>query len=150
MKVRRCFGLIAFLVAPFTVVLLAAGFESKTADLPLPQTSGSLWDVLFRMLAAFLFVISIFVLGAWLFKRSRLFSLYQGGSTQLRILESRSLGYRNSLFVVGYNQHRFLLAASATGVSLLSPLPDASPIAAKGSDLPSFSEQLNAVHERKA
>jgi flagellar biogenesis protein FliO len=45
----------------------------------------------------------------------------------LNILESRSLGARQAVFVVAYEQQRFLVAASPAGVSLLSHLPETDP-----------------------
>ena len=148
MNARRCFGLTAFLIVPLTVATQAASPE--TNSLPrLTESSGDFLEKFLQMIGAFILVISILILGAWLFKRSRFFSLYKSGQSQLQILESRSLGYRNSLLVVGYSQHRFLLAASATGVSLISPLPDASPHPQTSSGQSAFSDQLKSAQERK-
>ena len=145
MKARQCFGLIAFLAAPIGSVLQAAGLENTNSTLQVPPVSGGLWGVFFQMMGALIFVVSIFVLGAWLFQKSRFFPVSKSGPAQLQILESRSLGYRNGLLVVGYNQQRFLLATSATGINLLSPLPDAGPTAMTGNVGTSFAGQLDAV-----
>jgi flagellar biogenesis protein FliO len=105
--------------------------------------------VVLRLIGALLLVISVLLCGVWFFKRSRFFSLYQGGPAQLKVLESRSLGYRNTLFVVGYAQHRFLLAASTTGVNLVSLLPDAAPAEPAAIQGRSFAEQLGAMQDPK-
>lgn len=144
----RCFGLSAALIAPFTIAI--HGASPDTNALPnLSSGSGDFLEKFVQMLGAFIFVVSIFVLGAWLFKRSRLFPMYKSGSAHLQILESRSLGYRNCLWVVGYDQQRFLLGTSATGVSLLTSLPDVSPSAATSSERSSFSDQLKAAQAPK-
>ena len=149
MNARRCFGLTALLVVSLTVAIQAASLETNTVP-RLSESTGDFLEKSLQMIGAFIFVISVFILGAWLFKRSRFFSLYKGSQSQLQILESRSLGYRNSLLVVGYNQHRFLLATSTTGVSLICPLPDASPSPQPVPAPSAFSDQLKSAQERKA
>lgn len=144
----RCFGLSALLLVSLTLATHAAVLDTNSP----PQLSPSSGDFLERsiqMMGAFIFVVSIFVLGAWLFKRSRFFNLYKGGSAQLQVLESRSLGYRNSLWVVGYDRQRYLLATSANGVSLVSALPDALPAAAANTEPSAFADQLKAAQEPK-
>ena len=103
----------------------------------------------FQMMGALIFVVSVFVLGAWLFQKSRLFPISRGGAAQLQILESRSLGYRNGLLVVGYNHQRFLLATSATGINLLTALPDVGPTAVTSNEGSSFAGKLDAARDRK-
>ena len=148
MKARRCFGLIALLTAPLTVVIHAA--VSDTNSLPrLSESSGYVMEKTIQTLGAFVFVISIFILGAWLFKRSRFFALYKGRPSQLQVIESRSIGYRNNLLVVGYDRHRYLLAASSTGVNLLAALPDAEPSRSLDADRGSFANQLTAAQDLK-
>lgn len=149
MKARRCFGLTSLYFASIAGAVQAADLISTNSTLPSPQSSDDLFVVLFKMAGAFIFVVSIFVLGVVLFKRSRFFSIYKSGPAQLKILETKPLGYRTNLVVVGYNQHRYLLAVSATGVSLLSPLPDSETKTETANSNPSFSEQLNSVTERK-
>ncbi|MBI4659584.1 MAG: FliO/MopB family protein [Verrucomicrobia bacterium] len=148
MKACRCFGLAALLIVPIAVAQ-AAGLEPTNSTSQAQPSSVSLLEAFLRMVAALVFVVSILILGAWFFKRSRFLSMYRSGPAQLQVLESRSLGYRNSLLVVGYHQHRFLLAATATGVSLLSQLPDAAATAAPSSDRTSFPEHLDAAQSRK-
>jgi flagellar biogenesis protein FliO len=148
MKARRCFGLIAFLAALLTVTTHGASLETNSVP-RLSESSGYLMEKTIQTLGALIFVISILILGAWLFKRSRFFSLYKGSQSHLRVLESRSIGYRNSLLVVGYDQHRYLLAASSTGVSLLAALPDSESNDPPNTDGASFANQLNTAQESK-
>jgi flagellar biogenesis protein FliO len=46
----------------------------------------------------------------------------RGQVPQLNVLEVRSLGGRHALYVVGYEQERFLIASSPAGISLVSHL----------------------------
>jgi len=85
--------------------------------------------------------------GAWAFKKSRWFPLYQAGPAQLRILESKPMGQRNNLIVVAYMHHRFLVAVSATGINLLCPLPD-EPEGSAPSGGPTFAEKLDATLQK--
>ncbi len=149
MKLRACSGLLLPAAALFEMGVRGADLQTNAFP-SLQQPSGDLLFVMLKLIGALFLVIAVFLLGVWFFKRSRWFSLYQGAPAQLKILESRSLGYRNTLFVVGYSHHRFLLAASTTGVSLVSPLPDASPTGEVSPSAPSFAEQLHAVQRPPA
>ncbi|MBM3832086.1 MAG: FliO/MopB family protein [Verrucomicrobia bacterium] len=152
MKVGRRVGLCFLAFNSIAIAVRAAGVTGTNAPPALSAPSDNILEMLLRITGAFCLVIAIFIFGVWFFKRSRLFSLYQGGHAQLKVLETRSLGYRNTLLVIGYSQQRFLIAVSATGVNLLCPLPDAG--AAEAGSIPqpqsSFSQQLNALPERKA
>lgn len=149
MKNRPCFGLFAFVCFSHALSLCLGAAETNNVS-KLDSASDDLIELLLKLVAAFSVVIGVLLLGAWCFRKSRLFSLYRTGPAQLRILETRSLGYRNSLFVVGYQDRRYLLAASSTHVNLVSQLPDA-----EGEDSPessdhTFAEQLDAIQEPKA
>jgi len=80
-----------------------------------------------RVLGALVFVIGIFLGGVWLFRNWQRLALQRGNRPKLNILETRPLGGRQALYVVGYEQGRFLVASSPAGVSLLSHLPEAVP-----------------------
>jgi flagellar biogenesis protein FliO len=76
----------------------------------------------------------------------------------LNVFETRSLGGKTALFVVGYEQERFLIASSPTGVNLLSHLPTAAdtgaatdaPTDAKPAEAnPSFAQALTKVLKGK-
>lgn len=149
MKIRPCFGLFAF--ACFSIALsLHAGAAETNKLSKFGQPPNDLVEVLIRMVSAFAVVIGVLLLGVWFFRKSRFFSHYRTGPSQLRILETRSLGYRNSLFVVGYQDHRFLLAASSTGVNLVSQLPDAVEEDASDNSQQTFAARLDAIQEPKA
>lgn len=139
------------LVASVLSFLQAAGAETNSATFSSGSTNPStdLLMVFVRMLGALLLVVALLVGGAWLFKRSRFFALYQGGPTRLKVIESRSLGARTSLMVVGYSQQRFLIAVSATGTTVLSTLPDAPADEGTASKTSSFAEHLTGFEGRK-
>jgi flagellar biogenesis protein FliO len=149
MKFRPCYGLPLSVLAAVTLNVRGAVLETNALP-SFQQASGDPLKALIQVIGALVLVVAIVLVGAWFFKRSRLFAFYQGGPAQLKILESRSLGYRNSLLVVGYCQHRFLVAVTTSGVSLLSPLPDVPLAESPGAIRQSFADQLGAVQERKA
>lgn len=147
MNVRLWYGVVILLLAGMSHS--GAGAETNAAP-TLTVSSGSLIEVVLRMLGALIVVFALFMGGVWLFKRSRFFSLYQGVPAQLKILESKSLGYRSNLMVVGYSHQRFLLAVSATGVRLISSLPSA-PLTDGGThpdESSAFSDRLSAVQAK--
>ena len=70
-------------------------------------------------------MLGLFLGGVWFFKNWQRLTLQRGSQPKLNILETRSLGARQAVFVVGYEKQRFLVATSPAGVNLLSHLPDA-------------------------
>jgi flagellar biogenesis protein FliO len=78
---------------------------------------------LLRVTGALVLVIAVFLAGVWLFKNWQRLTLRNGTAPKLRVLEVRSLGQRQAIYVVGYEQQRMLLASSSAGVTLLSHLP---------------------------
>ena len=78
-----------------------------------------------RVLGALAVVIGLFLGGVWLFRNGNLLRLRGGRVGRLQVLESRSLGGRHALYVVGYDQERLLVASSPAGISLLTQLPQA-------------------------
>jgi flagellar biogenesis protein FliO len=152
MRVSACTFPTFLLVVSVFFVFQAVGAETNsTPSLSQDPGNGSvdLLVVFIRTLGALLLIIALFLSGAWFFRRSRFFSLYQSGPAQLRVLESRSLGYRSSVAVVAYSQQRFLVAVSASGVSLLSILPDGTTEENSGAGRSSFAEYLNRFQARK-
>ena len=102
-----------------------------------------------RVIGALFLVIGIFLGGVWLFRNWQCLSVQRGLAPKLNILETRSLGARQAIYVVGYEQERFLVAASPAGISLLSHLP-AAPEAGEAGETktaanPSFAEALKQV-----
>jgi flagellar biogenesis protein FliO len=79
----------------------------------------------FRVVGALLLVMALLVGAAILFKNWQRFGLQAGRQSQLRVIEARSLGARNAIYVVGYQQQRLLLSSSPSGIALLSHLPAA-------------------------
>jgi len=71
------------------------------------------------------------------------------------MIETRPLGGKHALYVIGYDQERFLLAASPTGVNLLTHLPPAAetegPTDASATTAapPSFAQALTKVLKGK-
>jgi flagellar biogenesis protein FliO len=147
--------------ASLTLVLLgcAASAASAQTNLPLSgigspsslmsNTAGSV----FRVFGALVFVIGLFLGGVWLFKNWQRLSGQRGRTPKLRVLETRSLGGRQALYLVGYEQERFLIAASPAGISLLSELPAApeadEPAAQPIPVAPSFAQALSQVLKGK-
>lgn len=116
---------------------------------PLPDAGLSI----FRVFGALLLVIGIFLGGVWLFKNWQRLTAQRGRAPKLDILETRSLGGRQAIFVVGYEQERFLVGSSPAGINLLSHLPQSTEEKSEtSSSLPpatSFSQALTQVLKRK-
>lgn len=111
-------------------LLLAASsaFAQTTNSISHLGLNGPLPDVglsLLRVLGALAVVLALFLGGVWLFRNWQRLTLQRGRAPKLNVIEVRSLGGRHALYVVGYEQERFLLAASPTGVNLLSHLQPA-------------------------
>jgi flagellar biogenesis protein FliO len=85
----------------------------------LPDSGASL----FRVFGAMILVIAIFFGGVWLFRNWQRLSVKKGAAPKLSVLEVKSLGQRQSIYVIGYQQQRMLLASSPAGVTLVSHLP---------------------------
>jgi flagellar biogenesis protein FliO len=79
----------------------------------------------FRVVAALAIVFAVFLGGTWLFRNWQRLTVQRGRTPKLNVLEVKTLGPRHSLYVIGYEQQRFLLSSAPTGVSLLAPLPPA-------------------------
>jgi flagellar biogenesis protein FliO len=108
---------------------------------------------LLRVTGALALVLGLFLGGAWFFKNWQRLALQRGAQPKLNILETRSLGARQAVFVVAYERQRFLVATSTAGVNLLSHLPDAETGDAEAADKPaapvSFGQALAEVLKRK-
>ena len=133
---------------------LNAGAETNPAAAPL--TAAPLPDMgvsFLRVMGALALVIGIFLGGVWLFKNWQRLAVQRGRAPKLNVLETRSLGGRHALFVVGYDQERFLVSSSPGGVTLLSHLPAAAEselnLAAGNPPLPAFTQALAQVLKGK-
>jgi flagellar biogenesis protein FliO len=93
------------------------------------RESGSSAFAVVRMLGAMAIVLALFFAGLWLFRNWQRLAGRHGRAPRLTVIEARSLGQRHTLYVIGYEQQRMLVAASPAGVSMLSSLPDGLPVA---------------------
>jgi flagellar biogenesis protein FliO len=105
--------------------ILHSAFAQTTNSVPALPPVPEVGLSFLRVLGALILVIAIFLLGVWLFRNWQRLALNRGRAPQLNVLETRSLGGRQALYVVGYDRERFLLSASPTGVNLLTHLPPA-------------------------
>ena len=108
--------LLLLAVAP---AALAQATNTLTLHTDLPQVGLSA----IRGLGALALVLAIFFGGIWLFRNGQRLAWRRTGAPRLAILESRPLGNRFALYVVGYEQQRMLIGSSPAGISLLSQLP---------------------------
>ncbi|HYG23410.1 MAG TPA: flagellar biosynthetic protein FliO [Verrucomicrobiae bacterium] len=130
---------------------IASLADSATPGNAMPNVAGSLLRVM-GMLAV---VLALFLGGVWLFRNWQRFTMPRGQSPKLNILESRSLGGRHAILVVGYQQERFLVASSPAGVNLLTHLPSAQeepmgPEEAALPKTPAFAETLAQMLKGKS
>lgn len=138
------------LVAPAALSgLLFASLKcaaQTTNQVSLPTSLPDVGLSLLRVLGALAVVLAIFLGAVWLFKNWQRLVVHRGRAPRLNVLEVRSLGARHALYVVGYEQERFLIASSPAGVNLLSHLqsvdPDAGTPAETGVAQPSFAQAL--------
>lgn len=104
---------------------------------------------LFRVTGALALVIGLFLAGVWVYRNWQRVLRPRSQQPKLNVLEVRSLGGKHALYVVAYESERFLLAASPTGVNLVSQLApaDAAPAAEPAPATPalSFAESLAHV-----
>jgi flagellar biogenesis protein FliO len=119
----------------------------------LPAMSSALPDMgasLLRVVGALLVVIAVFLAGVWLFKNWQRLTLRRGAAPKLSVLEVQALGQRQTIYVVGYEQQRMLIASSSTGVTLLSHLPSADGEPLEAAPKLSFAQAFQQVLARKA
>ncbi len=139
----------ASLAAACSLIALSAKAAEAgvVPDSPLPDTGAAL----FRVAGALLLVFALLFGGVWLTKNWQRLALRKGRAPKLRLLETQSLGGRQGVYVLAYEQQRFLIAASPNGVSLLSHLPELEANAAALEAVPapvSFMQALQAVTTR--
>src|SRR5580700_10782496 len=103
---------------------------------------------LLRVVGAMVLVIAVFLAGVWLFKNWQRLAMRKGAAPKLNVLEVRSLGQRQAIYVIGYEQQRMLLASSSTGITLISHLPAAEAEPALDTPKMSFAEAFQQVLAR--
>lgn len=104
---------------------------------------------LLRMAGALLLVLAVFFAGIWLFKNWQRLGGGPRRPDRLQVIEAKSLGNRQVLYVVGFDRQRFLIGASPVGVCLLSPLPEAPSVEPVAPAPAAFATALQAVLNRK-
>jgi flagellar biogenesis protein FliO len=114
-----------FLLATLLLLQAETVFAENTNTLAASPLLPDAGVSLLRVMGSLAIVLGIFLGGVWLFKNWQRLSVQRGRAPKLNILETRPLGARQSLFVVAYEQQRFLVATSPAGVNLVSHLPDA-------------------------
>jgi flagellar biogenesis protein FliO len=109
-----------------TIGLMAIASTSFGADVGTPISAPpSIGFSVLRMIGALCLVFALLFGGVWAYRNSSRFAAARGRASKLKILESRALGHRHSIFVVGYDSQRLLLSTSPTGVTMLTHLPEA-------------------------
>jgi flagellar biogenesis protein FliO len=102
-----------------------------------------------RVLGALALVLAVFFAGIWLFRNWQRLVGRAGRAPKLSVLEVKALGNRHSLYVVGYERQRMLLASSPAGITLVSQLPEAAADETSSSPQLGFAETLQHVLNRK-
>lgn len=91
----------------------------------LPGTLPDAGASVVRVFGALILVIALFLGGVWLFRNWQRLTVRKNGGAKLNLIEVKSLGQRQALYVVGYQHQRMLLAATPAGITLVSHLPEA-------------------------
>lgn len=124
--------------------------SGPTPDVPLPDFGASA----LRLLGALALVLSLFLGGVWLYRNWRQLGARGGQRPRLQVMEARSLGGRQAIYVIGYEGQRFLVGSSPAGLSFLANLPLAAESESAGETAgapvprPSFQESLLAILNR--
>lgn len=120
-----------------------------------PLTAPALPDAsisLIRVIGALALVIGLFLGGVWVVRNWQRVGGQRGHAAKLSVLETRALGNRHIIYVVGYERERFLIASSPGSVNLLSHLGAATDETAATpgtSPAPSFAQALTQVLKGK-
>jgi flagellar biogenesis protein FliO len=112
-------ALMAFTCSVYAELTNAPAVAPALTPLPTPELGMSL----VRVFGALFLVLAIFLGGVWMFRNWQRFATPSGRAPKLNVLEVRSLGGRQALYVVGYERERYLLSSSQTGVNLVTHLP---------------------------
>ena len=144
---------IAFTLLSATTAFSAEATNSPALPLTLPQLPDAGPSVL-RVMGALALVLGLFLGGVWVYRNWQRLTIQRGRAPKLNVIETRPLGGKHALYVIGYEQERFLLASSPAGVNLLSHLPsaevkDASDETKPAAAAPSFAQALTQVLKGK-
>jgi len=141
----------------FTLLVASTGFSqvtnSPTPKLEVPPLPNAGPSIL-RVMGALALVLGIFFGGVWLYRNWQRLTIQRGRAPKLNVVETRPLGGKHALYVIGYEQERFLVSASPTGVTLLTHLPTAAQDSTETNDTitqapPSFAQALTKVLKGK-
>jgi flagellar protein FliO/FliZ len=102
---------------------LAPVFAATSSAVTLPA-SQSVGVALFRMLGSLALVIALFFAGIWVFRNMHRLNTRRGVQRKLQVLEGKSLGPRQAVYLVAYEQQRMLVGATPQGITLLTHLPE--------------------------
>jgi flagellar biogenesis protein FliO len=113
-------------------------------------SSSSVLVTIFRMLGALAIVFAVFFCGVWLFRNWQGLLRQRGVAPKLRVMEFKSLGTRQALYVVAYERQRFLISSSSAGVALVTSLPEADDETVSAvTHAPTFADALLKVLNKK-
>lgn len=154
---QRRAALWMLVLACFSISALATDLTSPVVSTnalptpPMPVIPSSAASSLFRVLGALALTLAVFFGGVWLFRNWQRVAINKGHAPKLNILETKSLGQRHAIYVVGYEQQRLLIAASPAGVTMLTSLPQASVNATDETPVvkTNFSDVLRQALQRK-
>ena len=136
--------ILQLLVLFFTVALVSA--QEKAGNTAVP----SMGVAIFRMVGSLAIVIALFFVGAWLFRNMHRFKNKRMNERKLQVLEGKSIGPRQAIYVVAYEEQRLLIGSTAQGITLLTHLPEGTPQPAGERIVPvSFGEALMQALGRK-
>lgn len=122
-RARRIAALTLGALGGLVLAPLSALAATPAPDaLPLAQAPSTAL-ALVRVLGALALVLGVFFAGLWCFRNWERLALRRDPMRKLMVCEARSLGQRHTLYVIGYEEQRLLVAASPTGVTLLTALP---------------------------
>jgi flagellar biogenesis protein FliO len=144
---------LSFVLLTGTTAFSADATNFPAPSLTLPQLPDAGPSVL-RVMGALALVLGLFLGGVWFFRNWQRLTIQRGRAPKLNVIETRSLGGKHALYVIGYQQERFLLASSPAGVNLLSHLPSAAEQEAPeelkpAAATPSFAQALTQVLKGK-
>jgi len=114
--------------AAFVCLAASAAAATNAPATPAPAAPAlpDAGESFLRVIGALMFVLALFLGGVWLFRNVQALHLSGGRLQKLRVLEARSLGGRQAVYVLGYGDKRLLIGASASGIQHLRDLPDES------------------------
>lgn len=134
--------------------LLALGPLAHAATLTnAPASLGSdlpnLGYSVLRLIGSLVLVLALFLGGVWGFRNWQRLAVQRGRPAHLRILEMKSLGNRQALFLVACDQQRMLLGSSPAGVQLITHLPESDSEETQSAQ-PGFAQNLQQALTQKS